>query len=247
MKPNYLRADSSGQRDRWTVSYMDVLTILLIFFVAAAAKTIPPPKPVPSPKKAAERISEPIRAIPQPPLPKRAPDPPSALSKAQKLLEDNGLDAKLEQRGLVISLPQAVLYASGEDGVSQHALPTVEKVAEVLGELPNRVVLIGHADSVPIHNRRFKNNWELSAARGLRLLEVLRNRYHIDETRLSVSSDGANRPASPNDTAEGRANNRRVEIVVVDESADPKQKPPADANRRAVPENGSSRVTPLPL
>ena len=242
MKPNYLRADSSGQRDRWTVSYMDVLTILLIFFVAAAAKTIP----TPAPKKVLERVSEPVKAVPQVPLPKPAPNPPSALSKAQKLLEENGLDAQLEQRGLVISLPQAVLYASGEDGITPRALPTVEKIAQVLRELPNRVVLIGHADSLPIHNRRFKNNWELSAARGLRLLEVLRNRYHIDETRLSVSSDGANRPASPNDTPEGRANNRRVEIVVVDESADTRQKPPADTNRRAVPESGSARVTPLP-
>jgi chemotaxis protein MotB len=224
MKPNYLLADNSGQRDRWTVSYMDVLTILLIFFVAAAAKTIP----VPAPVKPAEPVRQPVKIEPPPPRP---PDPPSALSNAQKLLEASGLDAHLEQRGLVISLPQAVLYASGEDRVTPDALPTVERVAQVLRELPNRVLLIGHADSVPIHNQRFKNNWELSAARGLRLLEVLRSRYHIDETRLSVSSDGANRPTKSNETAEGRANNRRVEIVVVDETVDPNQKPPTEANR----------------
>jgi chemotaxis protein MotB len=213
MKPNYLAAENSGQRDRWTVSYMDVLTILLIFFVAAAAKTVPVP--------AAPKSPEPVKLAPAPPAVPAAPEtpaPPSALSTAQKMLEKNGLDAQLEQRGLVISLPQAVLYASGEDRISSSALPTVEKIADVLRELPNQVVMIGHADSVPIHNQRFKNNWELSAARGLRLLEVLSGRYHIDETRLSVSSDGVNRPARSNETAEGRANNRRVEIVVVDDS-----------------------------
>jgi chemotaxis protein MotB len=224
MKPNYLLADSSGQRDRWTVSYMDVLTILLIFFVAAAAKTIP----VPAPVKPAEPVHQPAKIEPPPPP---QPEPQSALSNAQRLLEASGLDAHLEQRGLVISLPQAVLYASGEDRVTPDALPTVEKVAQVLRELPNRVLLIGHADSVPIHNQRFKSNWELSAARGLRLLELLKTRYHIDETRLSVSSDGANRPARSNETPQGRATNRRVEIVVVDESADPKEKPPSEANR----------------
>lgn len=214
MKPNYLAAETGSQRDRWTVSYMDVLTILLIFFVAAAAKTVEVPRPVAVKARELPRI-----AIPTPPpaVPAPAPVHSSSLLNAQKLLEKNGLDARLEQRGLVISLPQAVLYASGEDRVTRAALPTVEQIAGVLRELPNRVILIGHADSVPIHNRRFKNNWELSAARGLRLLETLSGRYGIEESRLSVSSDGVNRPTSSNETPDGRANNRRVEIVVADE------------------------------
>ena len=228
MKPNYLLAESGGQRDRWTVSYLDVLTILLIFFVAAAARTVQVPQPAAVKAPAPMRLPPaPIKAPAAPVVP-APPPPPSALSKAQKLLEKNGIDAHLEQRGLVISLPQAVLYASGEDRVSRDALPTVGQIADVLRDLPNRVVLVGHADSVPIHNRRFKNNWELSAARGLRLLEVMSARYGIDETRLSVSSDGANRPASSNETPAGRASNRRVEIVVVDEAVYLKTKPPTD-------------------
>ena len=123
----------------------------------------------------------------------------------------------MEPRGLVISLPQTVLYSSGEDQVSRNAIPVVEQIVEVLRTLPNRINLIGHADSQPIHNHRFKSNWELSAARGLRLLELLSGRYGIDESRLSVSSDGVNQPASPNDTPEGRANNRRVEIVIMND------------------------------
>ncbi len=215
MKPNYLLAESSGQRDRWTVSYLDVLTILLIFFVAAAAKTIPAPS---APDTAPKLPQPPPIQWPAPVSLPPVPPAPSALEVAQHMLEKSGLDARLEQRGLVISISQAVLFASGEDRVSASALPTVKQIADVLRTLPNHVVLIGHADSVPIHNRRFKNNWELSAARGLRFLEVLTTRYGLDESRLSVSSDGANRPASSNETPSGRATNRRVEILVVDES-----------------------------
>lgn len=194
MKPKYLQPENS-HRDRWMVSYLDVLTIMLIFFVAAAAKT-------------AENVEKVAKKPPETRL--------AAISGTQTKLEQRGLDVHREARGLVISLPQAVLFGSGDDRISEAALPTVAQVAEVLRGVPNRVILIGHADSTPIHNRRFKSNWELSAARGLRLLELLSSRYGIDETRLSVSSDGSNQPRSPNDTPDGRANNRRAEIVILD-------------------------------
>lgn len=189
MKPRYLEPETS-HRDRWTVSYLDVMTILLIFFVAAAAKTIAPTAP--------EKPHE------KPPL-----------SDLEEKLRAANLDVHRETRGLVIALPQAILFASGDDRISDSALPTVDAIAFAIRDLPNPVVLIGHADSAPIHNKRFSNNWELSAARGLRLLELLNGSYGIEESRLSVSSEGANHPRESNDTADGRASNRRVEIVIV--------------------------------
>jgi chemotaxis protein MotB len=113
-----------------------------------------------------------------------------------------------------------VLFAPGDDRVSESALPTVEQIAAVVRPIPNRVMLIGYADSTPIHNRRFRDNWELSAARGLRLLELLSGQYGIDESRLSVSSEGANRPRGSNQTPAGRAQNRRVEIVILENFSD---------------------------
>jgi len=182
------------------ISYMDVLTILLIFFIAVAAR-------LPAhPKAAAPQSTE---AAPKP--------APSPLAEEQKSLRQHGIDAKIEPRGLVISLPQQILFASGDDRVSASALPVVDQIAEVIRRVPNRVSLIGHADSRPIHNRRFANNWELSAARGLRLLELLTGRYAIPESRLSLSSDGSNRPRASNETGDGRASNRRVEIVLLAE------------------------------
>jgi len=78
------------------------------------------------------------------------------------------------------------------------------------------VRLVGHADSTPIHNRRFRSNWELSIARSQSILELLSSRYGIAEQRLSLASYGTFRPAASNDTPDGRASNRRVEFIILD-------------------------------
>jgi len=210
LKPKYLQAGTA--QDRWMVSYMDVLTILLIFFVAMAAQSLERPREKPTPAKA---------AVVSPKGPERpiVPEGRQKLLNAQKTLEQHGLDMRMEPRGLVISIPQAVLFPSGGDQVSSQALPIVAHIADVLREIPNEVSLVGHADAVPIHNRHFKNNWDLSTARSLNLLAVLSHRYGINESRLSVASYGAYRPTGPNDTPDGRARNRRVEIVILDEAA----------------------------
>jgi chemotaxis protein MotB len=184
--------------DRWMVSYMDVLTILLIFFVAAAAQSVMP------------------RPVAQPAL--RTVTPPrTELLEPQQKLAALGLDLKMEPRGLVISLPQTILFASGDDAVSAEARATVEQIAAVLREIPNKVSLVGHADAKPIHNRRFRNNWELAAARSLRLLELLGRDGGIEESRLSFASYSSFDPKDTNDTPDGRASNRRVEIVILNE------------------------------
>ena len=187
-------------RDRWMVSYMDVLTILLVFFVAVAAKSLAMKAPEPAPV---------------------VPPRPAALEAVRRQLIEQGMDARtslrVEERGLVISLPQALLFHAGKDRIDPEALPVVSQIAVVLRRIPNRISIVGHADATPIHNRRFRSNWELASARGLQLLNVLEMRFEIAEARLSTASYGSVDPQSPNDTAAGRAQNRRVEIVVLDE------------------------------
>jgi chemotaxis protein MotB len=113
-----------------------------------------------------------------------------------------------------------ILFASGEDAVSPQAWPTIAQIADVLRDIPNDVRLIGHADPIPIHNRRFRSNWDLSMARSQEILDLLSSRYGIPESRLSIASYGAYRPAAPNDTVDGRASNRRVEIVILSSALD---------------------------
>jgi chemotaxis protein MotB len=198
MKPAYFQKDTSG-RDRWMVSYLDVLTILLILFVAIAAQALqtPPPKP---PEPVVKTVAAPV----------------SPMVAIQKELEQSHLDVTHDPRGVVISLPQALLFAPGEDHINVEAMETVGAIGDILRKIPNNVSLVGHSDAIPIHNRRFSSNWELASARGLRLLELLSSRYGIDESRLSVQSYGSNDPKSSNDTPDGRASNRRVEIVILE-------------------------------
>jgi chemotaxis protein MotB len=244
-KPKYLEAEHGGQRERWLISYTDFVTILLILFIAIAAQGIHsvqpplrPPQPQPNPQrvKAAPVGVAPVGVAPvevgpvevapvevgpveAAPKPQPAESSHQALVRADEKLRLQGLDSRLEKRGLVISLPQAILFPSGEDHVMATALPIVSQIADVLNSVPNKVALVGHADSIPIHNKRFQSNWELSAARSVNLLEVLSTRYGISESRLSVQSYGSNDPKNSNDTEAGRAENRRVEILLLDETA----------------------------
>jgi chemotaxis protein MotB len=220
-KPKYLEVDHGGQKDRWLLSYTDFVTILLILFIAIAAQgyhsTQEPPRPPqgarPAQVKPAPAAAK-LEAKPEVPQ----VDSRQVLAEAEQKLKEQGLDSHLEKRGLVISLPQAILFPSGEDHVMPAAFPLVSKIAEVLASVPNKVALVGHADSIPIHNQRFQNNWELSAARSVNLLEVLSTRYGIAESRLSVESFGSVDPKDSNDTEAGRAENRRVEILLLDEA-----------------------------
>jgi chemotaxis protein MotB len=73
----------------------------------------------------------------------------------------------------------------------------------------------GHSDNQPIHNARSDSNWELSTARAADLVKLLITQYHFDPYRLSASGYAEFRPVSPNNTPEGRARNRRVDVVIL--------------------------------
>src|SRR5579864_2139250 len=197
-KPGYLQAESVSH-NRWLISYTDIVTILLILFVAVAAQSL---------------RDHPVQAAMATPPPSQ---PRPALQQTEQRLQQQGLDLHREPRGLVISVLQAVLFASGDDAIRPLAFPMVSQIAAVLRDVNNKVALVGHADAIPIHNQRFKSNWELSAARSLNLLALLTAQYGIEESRLSIQSYGSYSPKNSNDTEDGRAENRRVEILILDE------------------------------
>ena len=197
-KPTYLQAETVSH-NRWLISYTDIVTILLILFVAVAAQSLQ---------------DHSVRAAAATPsLTNSRPVP----QQTEQRLQQQGLVLHREPRGLVISVPQAVLFASGDDRISPGAYPMISQIAAVLRDVNNKVALVGHADAIPIHNQRFKSNWELSAARSLNLLTLLATGYGIEESRLSIQSYGSYSPKSSNDTESGRAENRRVEILILNE------------------------------
>jgi chemotaxis protein MotB len=146
--------------------------------------------------------------------------PLNALSTSLKQeIEDGRLEVNLEARGLVVSYKQTALFRSGDDRIQSEAVPVFEKIASVLQTVPNQVRIEGHTDSVPIHNSRFRSNWELSAARSIAVMDLLINQFHIERERLAIVGYAENLALGDNESEAGRGRNRRVDVVIQNVSA----------------------------
>jgi chemotaxis protein MotB len=127
------------------------------------------------------------------------------------------LEVHLEPRGLVISLKQAAFFPSGADVVSERTYATLEKIAMVIHKLPNPVRLEGHTDAIPIHNFRFRSNWDLSASRAIAVRDLFDLRFRVPEPQMAIAGYADTNPIDTNATEEGRAHNRRVDILILNE------------------------------
>ncbi len=158
-----------------------------------------------------------------PPTPAESPGAKADLTKSLAKLKINlagelksgKVQLRLDDRGLTISLREAGFFASGDSAVQASSLPALEKIAAVVADLPNSIRLEGHTDARPIHNSRFRSNWELSTARAIAMLELLQSRFRIQTARMAVAGYAENAPSDTNDTEEGRGRNRRVDMVVL--------------------------------
>jgi chemotaxis protein MotB len=132
-------------------------------------------------------------------------------------IREGKIQVSMQPRGLVVSFTQAALFPSGADVISASAYTGIQRVAEAVKKIPNPVRLEGHTDSIPIKNSNFPSNWELSTARSIAVLNMLTNRNGVPHERLSVAGYADTAPIAVNDTDEGRARNRRVDIVILNE------------------------------
>lgn len=171
----------------------------------------------------------------------------SALQQALRVeIEKGQIKVSLEQRGLVISLREAAFFASGDDAVYPGTYASIDKIAHAISALPSQVRLEGHTDAVPIHNPRFRSNWELSAARSIAMLELLVSRFDIPARRLAVAGYADTVPVESNDTQEGRAHNRRVDVVILNEyGLGPEPKSPTAPSAPPAPAPAAVPATPV--
>lgn len=173
-----------------------------------------------------------VQRMKHPPREETPPKPPSNATAAElvpsmqyltKELQDaikaGKIEVHLEPRGLVISLRQAAFFPSGEDTIAPDTYPTIQKIAETIQKLPNAVRLEGHTDSIPIHTARFDSNWDLSAERAIAMMKLLTRNFGLDKDRFAIAGYADTVPVDSNDTPEGRAHNRRVDIVILNEQA----------------------------
>lgn len=117
------------------------------------------------------------------------------------------------REGLQLNMAQEVLFASGSAEVSRSGRAVLAKVAERVKGVPYDVVVQGHTDNVPISTERFPSNWELAGARASRVVRILAD-DGVPPARLAAVSFGSHQPRASNDTAQGRARNRRIEITL---------------------------------
>jgi chemotaxis protein MotB len=125
------------------------------------------------------------------------------------------VELKAQREGLVISLREIGFFESGSATLRSSSRDSVDRLAAVLKNRGELLRIEGHTDNVPIHTAQFQSNWELSTARATELTKLFITRYEFSPDRLAAAGYAQYHPVDSNGTAEGRAHNRRVDIVVL--------------------------------
>jgi len=147
------------------------------------------------------------------------------------------VELKARREGLVISLREIGFFESGSATLRSSSRDAIDRLAQVLGNRDEMLRIEGHTDNVPIHNAQFQSNWELSTARATEVIKTFITRYNFSPERLAAAGYAAYHPVDSNSTIEGRAHNRRVDIVVLK---------PTPGARPEISLNSSPRTNPAP-
>ncbi|WAA10103.1 flagellar motor protein MotS [Fervidibacillus albus] len=231
----------------WMITYSDMITLILVFFVmlfsmsqidAQKFQTIaesfrdrsifefyPSSVPFENPGSADETIDFSDEADKDEDYPtpgEREENLNALLTEVSKFIEESGLTevvvATRTERGVVVVLPEQVLFDTGEAEIIDSATDFLDRVAELLKNIPNIVKVEGHTDNRPIHTVQYPSNWELSTARASSVIRYFIDQHQLDPERFIATGYADTRPIVPNDGPDNWQKNRRVEIVIMDPS-----------------------------
>lgn len=206
------------QSSIWLTIYADIITNLTLFFLMSYAFT---------------RMDEAKRQDIQSALTGFVSTDAALNERAKRILkqiqeqeavtkldsEKTNLDkyAKLEinDKMIRILLTAPVLFGTGEAELKKEAIEGLNQIANSLKSLPNKVVVEGHTDNIPIQHGKYATNWELSIARAVSVIDYFTKVKGLPADKFIVAGYGEFRPLYPNDTPENRAQNRRIEINVI--------------------------------
>ncbi len=132
-----------------------------------------------------------------------------------KEIKEGLIEVETRGRKIIIRIREKGSFPSGSAEMIKPFRKVIEKMVAALRQTRGTIVVAGHTDDVPIHNHRFRSNWELSSSRAVTVLHELRKAGGIDEHRFQIAAYGDTRPIASNDTPQGRAQNRRVEVTLV--------------------------------
>lgn len=128
----------------------------------------------------------------------------------------NALSVSYDADKVVVRFSEATTFPSGSERLKDDMFPILEKIESVLAECEGEIIVSGYTDDLPVNSARFRSNWDLSAARAVSVVHQLVFNNKIDANRVSAAGRAETNPLAPNDSAENRAKNRRVEISVYD-------------------------------
>ncbi|SHK15846.1 OmpA/MotB family protein [Thermocrinis minervae] len=219
--------------EKWAIPYADFLTLLLCLFIALFAMAQ-------AGKQAAVEYAQafarafgmrlvpfqetlPKQILPQPVVPPARPTEKGLklqrqLEELHEMLQKMGLEGEFkvsyEVIGIRLILQEKLLFDSGSATIKPEFYPILDKLVEILNSLPNPIEVEGHTDNIPISTDLYPSNWELSTARASAVVRYFIAKG-ISPSRLKAAGYADTRPIAPNTTPEGRAQNRRVEIVIL--------------------------------
>jgi chemotaxis protein MotB len=206
-------------RDRWLLSYADLMTLLLALFIVLYAA---------ADHERASKIASAMTAQFSEGATGNAPAGSGVLPGADSLVAAraaidrafamnsslrNRARIKVTDHGIVVSLTEAGFFAPADASIREDALTVLDALGQALAESKAQIRVEGHTDSLPIATTRYPSNWELSAARAATVLSHL-VKGGVPAARMSVAGFAGERPVGDNNTPEGRGLNRRVDLVV---------------------------------
>jgi chemotaxis protein MotB len=229
--------------ERWLVSYADFITLMFAFFVVLYSTAEVDNKRIAQVSAAIEGGFQDLGAFSgssggppahrgsanlRPLTPPSKPEQPAGgdgldVNRLKRELEaalgeeikKHEIEMRVTPEGLVVSLREVGFFNSGEATLLMGGQSTLTRIATVLNAKGFHIRVEGHTDNVPVHNNRFKSNWELSTARATEVVSLLIEKYAFDPHQISAAGYAEYRPIASNDAEEGRKTNRRVDIIVV--------------------------------
>ncbi|MCB5936061.1 flagellar motor protein MotB [Caldibacillus thermoamylovorans] len=126
------------------------------------------------------------------------------------------LKTSLTSEGLLVTINDSVLFDSGSAEVREEDIAVAKEISDLLViDPPHNVIISGHTDNVPIQNSNFSSNWELSVMRAVNFMKIILENDQLDPRMFSAKGFGEFQPIASNDTEEGKAKNRRVEVLIL--------------------------------
>jgi chemotaxis protein MotB len=239
------KEEKEPNHERWLLTYSDLITLLMIFFVIMYASSNVSAtkykqlsqslnvafegggKNVIGDDSAISITDSSTKVIDIPPVDSKTSEGnkieenkmEAIKQNVDKYLKQNGLSnsvsTKIDERGLQVSLNSTLLFDSGKADVKADSIRQLISIGKILNKVDNYVRIEGHTDSSPINNYEFRSNWQLSAIRATNVTELLISQAGIHPKRISAIAYGENRPVADNNTEVGKAKNRTVDIIIL--------------------------------